>query len=240
MAVLLTMALLTVTADGAQDGPLAGEAQEFLKTYCVQCHRGEKPKGKLDLTQFQMSESLRTESKRWSKIIARVQAGEMPPAGSPAPPPEERQQFAVAVMQALLAAICDGSPRPGPAPMRRLSRTEYGATLRDLLGIQATVTQLLPDEGAGGEGFDNAAETLFISPLHAEKYLEAARAALDYASKDPRSRSTFLSTRPRGEGGFRGRRGGPPAAPEPPLSAEAAKTLLERFLPRAFRRPVRE
>ena len=36
----------------------------------------------------------------------------------------------------------------------------------------------LPADGAGGEGFDNAAETLFLSPMHAEKYLEAAREAL--------------------------------------------------------------
>ena len=35
---------------------------------------------------------------------------------------------------------------------------------------------MLPADGAGGEGFDNAAETLFLSPIHAEKYLDAAKA----------------------------------------------------------------
>jgi hypothetical protein len=233
------LAALGYGASGAEQ-PLDQEAAAFLKTHCVKCHEGEKPKGKLDLAQFQTQESLAADSKRWGKIIARVQGGEMPPAGSPQPPAEQREKFVAAMKPALLAAVCDGGAKPGPAPIRRLNRTEYGATLRDLLGIQATVTQLLPDEGAGGEGFDNAAETLFLSPLHAEKFLEATRAALDYASKDPRSRSSFLSTRPRGEGGFGRRRGGGQSAPEPPLTAEAAKTLLERFLPRAFRRPVRE
>ena len=236
---------LAATAAGGDDGPLLpAEAREFLATHCLKCHQGDKPKGKLNLAQFQSQQSLKAESKRWSKIIARVQAGEMPPAGNPAPPQELKTQFASAMKQALYAAVCDGGARPGPAPIRRLNRTEYGTTLRDLLGIQATVGQLLPDEGAGGEGFDNAAETLFLSPLHAEKFLEAARAALDYASKDPRSRSTFLSTRQRGEGsggGFgRGRRGGGSQTPEPPLTADAAKTLLERFVPKAFRRPARE
>jgi hypothetical protein len=108
--------------------------------------------------------------------------------------------------------------------MRRLNRTEYGATIRDLLGVQFSAAQILPDDGAGGEGFDNAAETLFLSPLHAEKYLEAARQALDYAAKEPRTRTRFLVARP-----------GEDTSP-----TQAARTILERFLPRAFRRPARE
>ena len=80
----------------------------------------------------------------------------------------------------------------------------------------------LPADGGGGEGFDNAAETLFLSPIHAEKYLEAAKLALGYAIKDPRSRAKFLIATP-----------GPGVSPE-----SAARTILEEFLPRAFRRPV--
>ena len=240
LSTLLLLAIAARVTGAAEPRPLPGEALEFLSTHCLKCHQGEKPKGKLDLTQFQTYESLSAESKRWNKIIVRVQAGEMPPATSAAPLAEQRDKFTATMKQALYAAVCDGGARPGPAPIRRLNRTEYGATLRDLLGIQATVGQLLPDEGAGGEGFDNAAETLFLSPLHAEKFLEAARAALDYASKDPRSRSTFLSTRQRGEGFGRGRRGGGSQTPEPPLTVDSAKTLLERFVPKAFRRPARE
>jgi hypothetical protein len=87
-----------------------------------------------------------------------------------------------------------------------------------------SLSQTLPDDGAGGEGFDNAAETLFLSPLHAEKYVEAAREALDYALKNPRSRRTFLSVEPS----------------ESTSPAQAARSVLEAFLPLAFRRPVRD
>ncbi len=241
---LCTLCLTAILSPLAAAEPtsLPAEVQDFLAAHCVKCHQGAKPKAKLDLAALQSAESLKAQSQRWSKIIARLQAGEMPPVGSPAPPPAARDKFVADMRQALYAAVCDGSPQPGPAPLRRLNRTEYSATLRDLLGIQATLGQLLPDEGAGGEGFDNAAETLFISPLHAEKYLEAARAALDYASKDPRSRSTFLSTRtrPSGESRFgRGRRGGREREPEPPLTVESARPLLEQFIARAFRRPIR-
>src|SRR5207253_1065184 len=109
-----------------------------------------------------------------------------------------------------------------PSPMRRLNRNEYAATIRDLLNIHVNAGHALPADGAGGEGFDNAAETLFLSPLHAEKYLEGAKLALNYASKDPRARAKFLI-----------------AAPGPAITPDAAaRTILEDFLPRAFRRPV--
>ena len=82
------------------------------------------------------------------------------------------------------------------APIRRLSRTQYTATVRDLLNLHVDVGATLPADSAGGEGFDNAAETLFLSPIYAEKYLEAAKLALSYASKDARSRARFLIAAP--------------------------------------------
>ena len=48
--------------------------------------------------------------------------------------------------------------------------------MRDLLGIHFNAGQGLPEDSAGGEGFNNAAETLVISPIHAEKYLDALEA----------------------------------------------------------------
>ena len=106
--------------------------------------------------------------------------------------------------------------------IRRLSRSEYANTVRDLLGIHVNAAHALPSEGAGGEGFDNAAETLFISTIHAEKYITAAQEALEHALKDPSSRERLIV-----------------ATPGADLSPRAAATrVLEKFLPRAFRRPL--
>ena len=79
-------------------------------------------------------------------------------------------------------------------------------------------------DGAGGEGFDNAAETLFLSPLHSEKYMEIAKFAVDFAAKEYKSRAKILVAKP-----------GPDTSPD-----QAARTILKTFLPRAFRRPVNE
>lgn len=215
---------------------LSAGAGAFLKAYCLKCHEGKSAEGKLDLAQFQTAASVSDHPPRWARIAARVQIGEMPPEESRKPTREEREQFVAEISKTLLTVLCAAGPQPGPAPLRRLNRTQYSATLRDLLGIQASLGNLLPEEGAGGEGFDNAAETLFLSPLHAEKYLEAARAALDYGSKDPRSRRVFMTSRP----GSEGRREEAPATPDDPQTAQSARAILERFIPRAFRRPARE
>jgi hypothetical protein len=63
---------------------------------------------------------------------------------------------------------------PVPAQvMRRLNRTEYLNTVRELLGPSATLAQVLPADDQVG-GYDNNAQVLGISPLLLEKYALAA------------------------------------------------------------------
>ena len=174
--------------------------------------------------QLDTPESFRTKPDSWNSLLARVKNGEMPPKGAPAPTMDKREAVIDWVQTSLRAEVCSAGISPGRAPIRRLSRAQYAATLRDLLNLHVDVAGGLPADGAGGEGFDNAAETLFLSPIHAEKYLDAAKLALTYAAKDPRSRAKFLI-----------------AKPEPGVTPEAAaRTILKEFLPRAFRRPVAE
>src|SRR5881396_3156931 len=82
------------------------EAQAFLKTYCQSCHQGTRPTGGFSLAQVATPESLHTAAGRWSKLALRVRNREMPPAGTPAPPPEEWQAFLAWVQPALRSAAC--------------------------------------------------------------------------------------------------------------------------------------
>jgi hypothetical protein len=200
--------------------PSFENVQTVLKSYCLACHQGKAPAAKIDLTRFKTPESVVEDRQTWARVLARVRTSEMPPKGSPAPDADQRDRFIGWVETTLRTAACAAGPTPGPAPIRRLNREEYSATIRDLLNIQVSAGHALPADGAGGEGFDNAAETLFLSPIHAEKYLEAARGALDYAAKDTRARETFLIAEPDRQ-----------SSPE-----QAARKILEAFLPRAFRR----
>lgn len=196
----------------------------FLKQYCRACHSPASAVGGFNVEELTSPESLRLQAPKWSKAALRVRNGEMPPKGAPAPELEAREAFANWVDANVRAAVCAEGPAPGPAVTRRLNREEYSATINDLLDIHLDIGAALPADGGGGEGFDNAAETLFLSPLHAEKYLEAARLAVDFASKEFKPRVKLLIARP-GAG---------------LTEQQAARKILEKFLPRAFRRPVAE
>ncbi len=199
-------------------------SQAMLTTYCLACHQPKSPAGGFRLEAVADNASLTSQSRRWIALANRVREFEMPPKGAPAPSLEEREKFLAWVETALRREACVNGPVAGPSLIRRLNRDEYAATVRDLLDLQIDVSTLLPSEGAGGEGFDNAAETLFLSPLHSEKFMELAKMIMDFAAKDFKPRARVLIAQP-----------GPEKTPE-----AAAREILEVTLPRAFRRPVTE
>ena len=210
--ILLSLAFLA----GARPAAAAPEdefSQTFLKTYCLGCHSGKSPVAGINLAQ--------PDPRTLNRALARVRGGDMPPVGRPAPSLVDREKFVAWADTFLRSTACAAGVAPGPSPIRRLNRSQYAATMADLLNIRVNAGHALPADGAGGEGFDNAAETLFLSPIHAEKYLAAAKEALDYGVKDPRSRTKFLIAEPNAT-----------TTPE-----QAAHKILAAFLPRAFRRP---
>ena len=197
---------------------------EFIKRYCLECHSGEKPKASLDLSRFDSMDKILSEALLWDDILIRLSQGDMPPKEADLPTLNERSEFLNWVESSLQKAACQSGPHAGPAVLRRLNRAEYSASVRDLLDIHFDAGEALPSDGSGGQGFDNASETLFISPIHAEKYMDAARVAVEYAFADPRSLRRFLV-----------------AEPDEKTSPEvAARRVIEDFLPRAFRRSIPE
>jgi hypothetical protein len=237
-------------------GPLDSRAQEerpaappsfathirpLLKSYCFECHNANKRKGGLNL------EKIETESESldlvdlWDQVGERLKNKEMPPARSKQPGNDERQKLLAWVKLVADSQVsCDKLTEEqrqkslvGFTMSRRLNRTEYGNTLRDLFGVDLHAGDLLPSEGAGGEGFDNTGATLFTTPVLLEKYLEAAELVLGTIlpikpAKDKEQaqleevRRKLLVAVP-----------GPKSSPR-----EAARKVIESILPRAFRRPA--
>ena len=75
-------------------------------------------------------------------------------------------------------------PNPGIIPPRRLSRREYKYAIQDLLGVNFDTDAFFPKDASGGEGFDNYAKTLYLTPLLMERYLEATEKILEEATSD--------------------------------------------------------
>ena len=210
------------TGWGQSDEFTDDEGTAFIEQYCIDCHQPPKPKGKLDLTLYTTVDQIVEDALDWDSHLNRVRDEDMPPDDDDVTQPtmKGRMAFVDWMQKTLSNAACSDGIQPGPPMVRRLNQGEYSASVRALLDVHFDAGEALPDEGAGGEGFDNAAETLFISPIHAEKYLDAARSAVKYAFADTRSSQRFLIAAP----------------DENTTPREAARKILEKFLPRAFRR----
>jgi hypothetical protein len=117
---------------------------------------------------------------------------------------------------------CAGEEAP-PAPLRRLTQREYENTVFDLLGVVVPIRDF-PADPVGG-GFDNNAAALGISPLHAEKYLEAAEALAQEALE-----SQWSALVPCTEA----------EAADQDVASECARDFVQSFGRRAYRRPLRE
>ena len=154
-------------------------ARPFLKEHCLRCHGPDVARGDLRLDQLDGDLSLPTTFERWREIVARVQAGEMPPKGEPRPQPAQVADV-VKRLSARLDEVAAKRRAEGRVVLRRLNRVEYENTVRDLFDVNVPVKEMLPED-AVAQGFDNVGAALNFSPVLMERYLEAADAVLNAA-----------------------------------------------------------
>ena len=153
----------------------------FVEKHCVKCHGAEKPKAGLSLHTFTNEKAILKERKLWDAALHLIEAGEMPPAKQPQPTPDEKTAFAKSV-RAIYTKADTGKPDPGRVPIRRLTRTEYGNTVRDLLQLDPDFRpELELPTDAITHGFENNAEALTISPVLLDRYIVAAQMVAERA-----------------------------------------------------------
>jgi mono/diheme cytochrome c family protein len=158
--------------------------QEMLNKYCITCHnqKARIPAGAplaLDIANLKDPGS---DAAVWEKVVRKLGVGAMPPQGSPTPGAAELNKFRSTLISSLDTAAAKQS-NPGHYVLHRLNRTEYANAVRDLLGVDFDVAELLPSDG-GDFGFDNIASALKITPLLMEGYLTAALRISDLAVGD--------------------------------------------------------
>ena len=168
--------------------PVELSTRELLDNYCVSCHNervvrggGAAPSalvGQLRAVGLALDvldpSTISDHAETWEKVVEKVRAGAMPPAGRPRPDEAVRQAFLSQVETALDEAWAERGDLPRTAVYHRLNRSEYGNVIRDLLELEVDVASLLPPDDST-YGFDNIADALSVSPLLLERYLAVAR-----------------------------------------------------------------
>lgn len=177
-------------AQGTEPGGAisAERSRRLLDQYCVQCHSGEQATAGLRLDQAHVSQ-VGTDSALWEGVVHKLRTGIMPPAGMPQPSAADREAL-LGGLESSLDQAAEHRPNPGRTQsLRRLNRTEYRNSIRDLLALDIDVDALLPHDESG-HGFDNV-NVGELSPTLLDRYVSAAqkiaRLAVGGTASEPRT-----------------------------------------------------
>jgi hypothetical protein len=161
---------LAAGCGGGQGG--AGPHAATVAANCLDCHNSVDRVADLDLESLDFA-AVGTQAETWEKIVRKLRAGMMPPADGPQLEPEERVEL-ISWAESELDAAAALTPDPGRTePWHRLNREEYQNAVRDVLGVEIDVAELLPPDDSS-YGFDNIAGVAKLSPTLLERYLAAA------------------------------------------------------------------
>jgi hypothetical protein len=172
-------------------------AVPFMEKHCYECHGGKETKGDLDLKAFKDDSKMLQNRKVWLDVVKQTISGEMPPKKKTTrPSAADVAAFNGTVSALLEKAESTAKPDPGMVTVRRLNRTEYNNTVRDLLLVDFDAAEDFPTDDIG-HGFDNMGDVLTLSPLLMERYLNAAETIAQRVILDipPKPSSRRLSGR---------------------------------------------
>ena len=164
----------------------AGPQVALVDDFCLSCHDKDHEKGGLVLEAI-AAEDVTQHPDVWEKVVRKLRARLMPPVGKERPD-DPTYDAVVSFLEKSLDRAATAKPNPGrTATLRRLTRTEYKNSIRDLLALDVDVTSLLPADESS-YGFDNVTVG-DLSPTLLDRYVSAAekisRVAVGRPSKSP-------------------------------------------------------
>ncbi len=202
----------------------------FLDAYCISCHGSENPSAGISLSfanEAAAKKQAELDADFWSTVSRVVSTSEMPPERAKKKPAEEDR----AQVDKWIAGLRSSEPNPGRFVVHRLNNREYANTIRDLFYLPETYdasADFPADER--GDGFDNNSDTLTISSVLIEHYLESAEKTINLALNiDGHGDKTAAAKLNAPTRGFKEDFGN---------WQEKTRLVIQAFLPRAYRRNV--
>ena len=160
------------TGNAGNAAPGLAILNRFVQSHCLDCHSKAIRKGELALDEL-LEADFEANADVWERVVRKLTARQMPPKESPRPT-ESDFDAAITFLASTLDAGAAKSPNPGRTEtFRRLNRTEYQNTIRDLLGLEVDITSLLPADESS-HGFDNVT-VADLSPSLLNRYVTAAQ-----------------------------------------------------------------
>ena len=184
---LAAVSTSTPRAQVQRDAAPTTDLERTVTQYCAGCHnkrvQSAATASGVVLDQVDLS-AVAANGEMWEKVVRKLRAGAMPPAGMPRPNAAAHDAL-VSFLEDALDRAAASHPDPGRQSPHRLNRAEYANAVRDLLALDVDPSGLLPPDDSA-DGFDNNADVLSVSPVLLERYLSAAAMISALAVGDPK------------------------------------------------------
>ncbi|MGE0759262.1 MAG: DUF1592 domain-containing protein [Pirellulaceae bacterium] len=198
MTRFLCLAVACSACHGVAGNPPDSKAvlSQFVEANCLDCHNAADRGAGLALDTI-LGEDVEQHAKEWEAVVRKLATRQMPPIGTGSRPNEASYEAVLAWLTSRLDRAAERTPSlVRTETLRRLTRTEYGHAIRDLLELTVDVTSLLPADESS-QGFDNITVT-GLSPTLLNRYVSAAQkiSRLAVGSPTRAAESTTFRVRP--------------------------------------------
>lgn len=180
------------TVETANETTFQQRIQPLLKMYCLRCHNAEEMESGIRVDQLTPAPEDR-QIFLLNDISKQLSEGAMPPPEEPQPSAEQRQLLIDWITKTVATARARNTQKNGS--VRRLTVSQYRHTLRELLGLQEDLTDVLPPDGISKDGFANNGHTMVLSPLQVESYFNIAEQALNLCIVDENQKPVIQNFR---------------------------------------------
>ncbi len=180
---------------GALLPPSVDTAKTVVEESCQLCHNDGSLAGNMSLDAFDV-EAPEAAAELAEKMVRKLRAGMMPPAGVPRPSDSDLDALATHLENRLDENAAQ-NPNPGRRTFQRLNRAEYESSIEDLLGLDIEAGDYLPPDTKSAN-FDNIADAQMLSATLLEGYLRGASEVSRLAIGDPKAtarEATYKVTR---------------------------------------------
>jgi len=172
------VAIFSLTVARAATAFPVDDVAAFTDRHCSACHNDVDKEAGLDLTSLSYAPDDPENFRTWISVHDRVQSGEMPPRDRRRPESADIRSFVAGILAVFIGVEEEVIAVEGRTLRRRLNRSEYESSLRDL--FQAPWLQIqnqLPEDGQAYH-FNKVSRALDVSYVHMQRYMAAADTAM--------------------------------------------------------------
>lgn len=158
--------------------------ENFLSTYCLECHNEDVQKGDRRFDELDRDFSNLYTMEAWQEILDQINLGEMPPKKADQPSHDEIKKMVAWSTKELHKAQITYHSEVAKPVLRRLNRDQYDRTVRTMLNLEpmlADPTESFPPD-ISVEHFDTVGSALVMSDFLLKSYLDAASLLVEKAT----------------------------------------------------------